>query len=92
VGRLLANPGELTRRFTYRSDAHTFNPSPSVLRSYLAVFLLDTRTRLVSNASSGEPDGVPDNEVNAHLGNLCGRALIVVGKDRARPQADGSID
>ncbi len=27
--------------------------------------------RPVSNARSGEPGEVPDNEVNAHLGNSC---------------------
>ena len=31
--------------------------------------LLDPGMRLVSNACSGEPDEVPDNKVNAHLGN-----------------------
>ena len=32
-------------------------------------FSLDTGMRPASNASSAEPGEVPDNEVNAHLGN-----------------------
>jgi hypothetical protein len=32
-------------------------------------FFLDTGMRPVSNRYSGETDEVPDNEVNAHLGN-----------------------
>ena len=32
-------------------------------------FSLDTGTRRVSNARSGEAGDVPDDEVNAHLGN-----------------------
>jgi hypothetical protein len=32
-------------------------------------FVLDTGMRPVPNASSGEPGEVPDDEVNAHLGN-----------------------
>ena len=38
-------------------------------RSDLADFPLDTGMRPVSNACSGEPGEVPDDEVNAHLGN-----------------------
>ena len=32
-------------------------------------FFLDTGMRPVSNACSGTPGGVPDDEINAHLGN-----------------------
>jgi hypothetical protein len=32
-------------------------------------FFLDAGMRPVSNTCSGEPNEVPDNEVNAHLGN-----------------------
>jgi hypothetical protein len=32
-------------------------------------FFLDAGMRLMSNTCLGEPDEVPDNEVNAHLGN-----------------------
>ncbi len=38
-------------------------------RSESRRFSLDTGMRPVSNACSGEPGEVPDDEVNAHLGN-----------------------
>ena len=47
-----------------RPDGH---PACRPLRSRR--FSLDTGMRPVSNACSGEPGEVPDNEVNAHLGN-----------------------
>jgi hypothetical protein len=47
-----------------RSDGHPACRPPRSRR-----FSLDTEMRRVSNASSGEPGEVPDNEVNAHLGN-----------------------
>jgi hypothetical protein len=45
-------------------DGH---PACRPLRSRRPSF--DTGMRRECNASSGEPDEIPDNEVNAHLGN-----------------------
>jgi hypothetical protein len=47
-----------------RSDGH---PACRPLRSRR--FSLDTGMRPVSNACSGQPGEVPDDEVNSHLGN-----------------------
>ena len=47
-----------------RPDGHPACPPHRSRR-----FSLDTGMRRVSNASSGDPGEVPDEEINAHLGN-----------------------
>lgn len=56
--------GTIRRRPSGRPDGH---PARRPLR--ICRFSLDAGMRRVPNESSGEPDEIPDNEVNAHLGN-----------------------
>ena len=57
----------VTGRGTSRRGASDGYPACRPLRSRR--FSLDTGIQLVSNACLGKPGEVPDNEVNAHLGN-----------------------
>lgn len=58
---------ETGRRTSRRGQSG--HPACRPRRSYR--FFFDAGMRPVSNACSGEPDEVPDREVNAHLGNPC---------------------
>ena len=49
-----------------RSIGHRVRRMPPIVPTYP----LDTGIRPESNTCSGGPCGVPDSEVNAHLGNL----------------------
>jgi hypothetical protein len=60
---------ETGRRTSHRGPSRNPDGPLACRPGQSRLLLLDQGMRLVSNACSGEPDEVPDNKVNAHLGN-----------------------
>ncbi len=60
---------ETGRRTSHREPTTHPDGPPACRPRQSRRLLLDPGMRLVSNACSEDPDEVPDNKVNAHLGN-----------------------